>query len=505
MRIRFFLFLSLLSLFLQTCSSDGGISGGNGGQIDPNYPQEDMGLPSSDIYNNPPDYDALFNPVTIKTIRIYITTGEWNCLLNDYDANHRNETYRKAAFLYGTDANNPDVVMLNVGFRLRGNWTSRRRPEIGESGSLHAGTNVLRRVHFKIKFNEQFVDNEACYGGYSRDIPTINANQGRSIVSNVRVLNLKHNHNDSSYLREVFAYDIFHRYGVPAPRAAFTRFYIKIGNEAERYLGVFSLVEHVDKMWIRKRYGVSSYLFKCLYQDDIADLSTTDNDGNNSTGLIGQEITDPSDSRWTGSYYRPSYDIKAKKTEFLQAQNALNSLISLLQGSPDSTQLEAQLDVQALLKAQALNAYLGMWDDYWRNGNNYYLLYRPTDSKWLFIPYDYDHAFDDNAWAGTSPPASASFTNWGEGGNGTPLLMEKVLAIPQFMENYKSYIQELYNTGNDYFNWSSIQTRMQQLQSVIAPHTSEYDGTDEDPYSSDLSAFQDFVSTRLSKAIQEAP
>lgn len=454
-----------------------GSSPGGGGGID--QPGDSL-IPTIPQYES--EFEDLFNTAAIKTLHIHISEAEWRGLLNDFTNHENNEIYRQATFYYGEDVGSATKVE-KVGFRLRGN-TSRKNPSV-------------ERTSFKIKFNAQFSKDESVYGSPSQAIAPVPENQGRTFKT-MRSINLKYNKGDPTYMKEVFAYDLFRRFGVQAPRAGYAKLYIKIGDDTSKYYGVFAMIENVDKVWIRRRYSVSSYLFKCLYQGEgPADLAETDTDGSHTSGKTGMEIKDPCDEGWSGSPYRPAYDLKAKETEFVQAEAALNSLITLLQGSPTRAELEAVLDVQAFLRAQAVNAYLGGWDDYWRLGNNYYMLYRPTDSKWLFIPYDYDNILGGTTWVGDDA-VSSSLTNWGASHNVqvNPVLVEKVLAIPEFRTNYHQYIRLLFAADQQFLRWEVVNTRMQELQSTIAAHTSGYEIGDSYPYSSDLSGFQDFLNNR---------
>ena len=76
------------------------------------------------------DFEELFSLDSTKTIRIQISESEWNGLLNDVDHNRRSEVYRHANFFYGEDLATAEQ-MADVGFRIRGNVFSRKRPEDG--------------------------------------------------------------------------------------------------------------------------------------------------------------------------------------------------------------------------------------------------------------------------------------------------------------------------------------------------------------------------------------
>ncbi|MGB5589059.1 MAG: CotH kinase family protein, partial [Gammaproteobacteria bacterium] len=446
------------------------------------------------------EYEALFSLDTMKTIHIRISEEEWNGLLNDVDRNPRSEVYRRADFYYGDDVATAQYVP-GVGFRIRGNSFSRKRPETG--GGLHNPAASLVRAHFKIKFNEQYDEDESAYGPPSADIPEQPLYKGRTFAG-VRGLNLKFNNNDPTYMREVLSYDLFRRVGVHTLRQAYAKLYIGIGNEPERYMGVYLMGENLDKEWAKRRFDKNSYLFKCLYQQyGPADLSNGDRDHNANTGSIGEEITDPEFFGDPWSAYRPAYDLKTKDDEFLEAEDKLNDLIELLNGNPTQAQLAAAIDIPTLLKAQAVNVYLGMWDDYWRNGNNYYLFFDEISEKWFFVPYDYDITLFDNIF-GIDGLATASFLRWGDGRlSGNPVLMDRVLSYSDFREQYKAYVRALYDPAEKILDINTLTQRLNEMRNVVQPHTSGYEAVDEIPYSSSHAEIQNFVLDRTAHAIQE--
>lgn len=445
------------------------------------------------------DYLELFSLEKMHTITISISEAEWNSLLNDFDANPRNEIFRRADFTYG-EGNQAEAVN-NVGFRLRGNVFSRARPEAGNG--LHDPSNRLQRVHFRIRFNEQFKDAENVYGWPSQEIVTLTANKDRDFRS-VRSLNLKYNKNDPTYIREVFSYDLFQRFGVETVRQAYTRLFIRIGDEPARYMGVYLMGEHVDKTWAQRRFGKNAIVFKSLYQGHgPADLAHPDLDHNIDTGRIGSELTDPVAPGYGFSPYRPAYDLKTKRRNFAEAEAELNQLIQLLTGNPTPQMLTDAIDVETLLRAQAVNVFLGNWDDYWRNGNNYYLALHPVNNRWVFIPYDYDIALFDQIWM-FGDIAGASFLHWGDDRlSGSPVLMDKILGFAEFRDQYTGYIAELLNDDSPYASATAIRNRLIDLQEIVLPYSSGYDAEDSIPFSADLSAIEAYVQQRIATARAE--
>ena len=89
-----------------------------------------------------------------------------------------------------------------------------------------------------------------------------------------------------------------------------------------------------------------------------------------------------------------------------------------------------------------------MWDDYWVNKNNFYF-YFDTNGKAYFIPYDYDNILGTNGCntdAGVQNPLS-----WGKLNDGDHPLIQKILQVPEYMKDYKKYLDE-YSNENSYFD-----------------------------------------------------
>lgn len=463
-------------------------------------------LPVPDVVQQDAEFEDLFSLNHIRSIFIEISEREWNNLLNDIDrsVNRKSGIYRLADFYYGEDRATA-VKVPNVGFRIRGN-SSRRRPEAGAPLTRHARGNSLVRAHFRIKFNEKFDDDESVYQG-SDDIALIPENKGRRFRG-LSALNLKFNKDDRTYLREPIAYDLFKRFGVETARVAYVKLYIRIGDESQRYMGLFGLSEPIDKGWVERRFdeGKASYLFKSLHKKvGPADLSRTDEDNDPNAGLIGIDRIDPPApvSVWRREHiYQPAYNLKTKKNKFAKAQDRLNEFVRALNVAKTKEDLEHIVDVPALLRAQALSVYLGMWDDYWQNANNYYLYRRKSDDRMLFIPYDYDRAF-------TTACADASFLNWGSGAcykdlpSIHPVLIEKVLAIQELRALYRDYVRLLASDQRNFLHPNSMEPYLRKQKELIRPAVQGYEAKDDYPYSGSLDELTYFVQERQRQVSRE--
>ena len=158
--------------------------------------------------------DFIFNNQTLGKTTIIIRRSEWNQLCDNYRYFYKNENYVKAeSYTYEKDGQTWTIP--NVGFRLRGN-TSRFCPQGIDNGRKQNQPNVqwsmdyynyaerpnsdYRQSHFKVDFEELLTgDDEMKMAGCMKGVA------------------LKRM--DHSCGREIFCYDLFHKYGIwTAPR-----------------------------------------------------------------------------------------------------------------------------------------------------------------------------------------------------------------------------------------------------------------------------------------------
>jgi spore coat protein H len=216
------------------------------------------------------------------------------------------------------------------------------------------------------------------------------------------------------------------------------------------------MIENIDEDFLTKnqdKWGAGiGFLWKGGWAGGTNATFTT-----NSTQSIGVEDVniDPSLS----VYY--AYDLKTRKDELPAAQAELTQFITDLNtktGTAFQTWIAQKMDVPLFLKTMATHVMLGMWDDYWVNGNNFYFYFAPN-GKAYFIPYDYDNTLGTSQIienAGTQDPLK-----WG---NMTKRpLITKILEIPQYQALYKSYVKELINPNNDLFTASPKHTTHSNL------------------------------------------
>lgn len=391
-----------------------------------------------------PDYgtvDYIFDTNALPVITIEITTEEWNTFLTNYDLNPNNEDCVHANFYFNKYGRVHSLQ--DIGLRLRGG-TSRVRPE-GSYGSLHEEGNRLNHFHMGFRFQK-----------FHKDDPEYT-------LSGTDRFNLKWAKEDPTYVREMYGYDLMRRFGVyTAARNAYCRVYIKfVEEENPVYVGVFNMLECYEDQYLADMTakgnfaGTKGYLWKGGWgSGQPANFSNADRN------LMGIEnvTLDPTE---TESY---TYDYKSKKKQLETAKDQLVSFIenlNSLQGDEFREWAEGAIDIDLLLRGMAVEVAIGHWDDFWYNGNNFYMYFdNDGDGRMRYIPYDMDNTLGSSV--NNFDPATQNPLQWGN----SPLAV-KVLSIPEWKNKYIGYLRDLANPANDYIDASRSADRIRAWQDMI--------------------------------------
>lgn len=393
------------------------------------------------------DFDAFFRTDTVQRVTLRVAQDEWDALnahMLEYaaiDGNMRTNRYFRADFVHQREGG--ATVVEEVGFRTRGN-TTREVPE--KDG-------VFRRAHFKVKFDALFELTPGTAAYLERD---------ERRFAGVKELSFKWGRErDPSQVRELFAYDLFRKVGVPVPRVVPVDLTFQIGERTVHY-GLYLGIENVDKPFLGKRFGSDNDgdLYKCLWLNEgPATLSPI-----TSPQAVGSKD-------WTRNY-RPAYDLQTN--EETSAHEDLFALIDALDDLDDTSLtswLDRNFDVEHFLRALAVNVLVGMPDDYWAMGNNYYLYFGAAKTR--FVPWDYDHGLG-GGWGGEpawdheqiadSDPFVWKNLNRDFGVNVDHPLVDRLLGIPQYRGRYAAILDGILESG--YFSpeaWRALYDRQAPL------------------------------------------
>lgn len=437
-----FMVMLLLTVFV-ACSDDD--NSGN------NTHREDV----SDLEVNPA---YLYDINAVPEITLTVTEADWNQYLTNFDNDANNNLYVPAKFTF--KKGNNVFERAKVGMLPRGN-TSRRRPE-GTTGQMHQREGAdWHHAHYGIKFT----DNDG----------------GKPFFGSDRIV-LKWFHGDPAYCRDVFCYDLFHRFGVwSAPYSSFCRLSIYVeGDSKPAYMGVYEMLEGIKTTWLQDRQekghltDANGHLWKGGWAEEShdnwvgANLSDFNIYGTKLMGVSkeGMDFT---------------YSLENNSKDLANAQQELYDFMEdmrpLTDGSASlQTYLEQHMDVDLFLRAMAVTVAVGMWDDYWVNSNNLYF-YFDSNHKFHFIPFDYDNTL------GTTKPINGMLNSgtqdplhWGSRGEDR-LLIKKVLSIASYENRYKQYLRELV-TSTELMEPEAAIARVKKFQGMIADYVANDTGED---------------------------
>jgi spore coat protein H len=391
----------------------------------------------------------LFNLKDLPEIQLTVPLKDWNTLLTNYDLNPKND--KKVVARFDFVLNGKLIKLDSIGLRLRGN-TSRRRPE-GTNGQVH---------------NELSPDWHHCHFGL--DFSKFKEKQQ---FSGLDKMNLKWFKDDATYSREIYCYDLFRRYGIwTAPKASYCKVTILVqGDSKPAYFGVYEMIESIDEVFISNRKDKWGSSLGFLWKGGWSGSYNADFVQTASIGVEDVKL-DPSKSKYF------AYDLKIREAELATAKSELIQFIQDLNTKTDADfkfWIMTKMDVPLFLKTYAVNVMVGMWDDYWVNGNNFYF-YFAGNNKAYFIPYDYDNTLGTSAIianSGTQNPLQ-----WGQI-NVRPLV-NKILAIPEYKLLYKSYLKELIQPNLDLFDATKSMQRIGVWRNLVQAHINN--DTNEDMY-----------------------
>jgi len=342
---------------------------------------------------NEPDYKFIFENDDIISFHITVNHEDW---LKMWD---RPFAYVKCTIRFG------DEVYEDIGLRFKGNSSSSVRG---------------LKKSYKFKFDE--FDKKQRFYGFKK-------------------LNFSNGFRDPSLLREKLAYDLFREAGVPASRATFAKLYLTIdGHYDDEYIGLYTLVEQVDKVFLNDRFSdTSGNLFK--YE-----------------GMFGFVYKGD-----TKEAYEKEYEAKLSKKQrdysvlirFIKLLNdGFDTGFDTLRTQPTASalnpappeesfpeEIEKAFNVENFLSWLAVNTLLSSLDSYAGSGHNYYFYYNKNAGKFEFIPWDLNEAFGNHhRMANAQDMVELDIY---EPYAKPKVLLERILRVPKFKEIYIEKIKAL--------------------------------------------------------------
>ena len=474
----------------------------------------------------------------LDTERANYKTGDANGNVTEWNTWSHSEVYRQVDFEYLDASGNVIEALNNVGFKMKGN-TSRQWPEEYNDSDGNWDPRP-RRFSFSLKFDEKFDEDEGvyscidnsgfpaaveghpCWSRVGKDLAEVPENDDREFMGLEKIF-FRYNRDDPSYQRELLAHDILNSYGIPLSRVAHANIELVINGDGDYFgktlpitynMGVFQMVEQVDKPFLKRFFGKNGFLFKigggdlagseeinplCVFYEESDKYIDKD------FCQIGVEKSDPeSREEWLGSAnylnpsfvnsdindggeesqfkpYKPNYDLKSKKKSIDEGRVLLQDFIRFVQTNPGASSLSDQFDVDGFIKAQAAEIVIGAVDHYVRVANNYYLYFNPLTEKWIYMPNDFDFTFRDHhplAWG--TPEWAAAFrditgtfafpannkVDWAsrELGDVSPVLWEIVFSDDSNKDLLYEHVRFIID---NYLQWSEVSQALYSRNNLV--------------------------------------
>lgn len=262
------------------------------------------------------------------------------------------------------------------------------------------------------------------------------------------IFNLGNLSADFTCLSDTLAYEFYRDAGVPAPRTAFARVFLSIaGQETNRLLGPYIMVENPDGEWARDAFGVKGVaLFKPVTLELFSDLGTN----------------------W--SDYEGIYDPKTKVTP--EQQQRIMEMARWVTHASDeefARQVGDYVDVDEFARFLAGEVLLANYDGILCNGQNFLFYLDPRTRRVGFIPWDLDHSWGEFPFVGTADQRERSsiWQPW----VGSNRFLERMMAVPAVKERYRSTLQHLLDTV---FVPERLNHRVNDAASAVRPLITEW-------------------------------
>ena len=308
----------------------------------------------------------------------------------------------------------------DVGVRMKG-ATSRRQ-------IADAKGNINQSCHLKISFKATFDSELYDLSQFSKYKHTWTSAQKETRkdrrffgMENIDFKYLPRNdaaYNGKTYSQEIYSYDLFRQYNIPTPYARWIN--LTIQSESKERTFKYEAVEAIDKRFLKRVFGEKDGdLYKCtqvignttsvggwggMGQNQDVKYADFDRDGAvaktfDSNGYANGARVAKGKIGVESNYddYHPVYSLKTndsqgENSDFSKMADLINVCYSCCEKGAPLSLLESKIDMTEWLNYCAVSYVIGNYDDFRNNSNNYYIYFRSSDNKAVFIPYDYDYS-----------------------------------------------------------------------------------------------------------------
>ncbi len=377
----------------------------------------------------------------------------------DRDAVHEIKiTFANADWFQVLTANYDGVRVENPYFPASIEWGENKFENIGVrfKGNSSYSASRGRKKPFRLKLNE-FVKGQK--------------------IDGIGSFSLSNGWNDPSFVREKAYYEVAAAIGLKAPRSNYAA--LTINGE---YFGLYMLTEVINSDFLKNYYGKG------------------EDDGNLYKGNIGSTFAYLGEDKaaYKNAWEKQTNEEADDWTDLI----ALCKLINDTAPADFRAKLEPVMDIDSVLTALAVDNATVNLDSYVGMAQNFNIYRRPSDKRWVWIPWDPSLAFGALSqgqtiqgmkelpleWSNTGggfggglppgggglppgggpPPGGGNPGGPGPGGAqqaGRPLAT-KLWAVPEYKERYRQIYRQLIDRV---LLGDKTLARMNQLREMIAP------------------------------------
>jgi putative membrane-bound dehydrogenase-like protein len=228
---------------------------------------------------------------------------------------------------------------------------------------------------------------------------------------------------DPPKAREALAFAVFRAAGVPAPRTALAEVTLTVhGAHQKAYLGLYTLVEPVDRSFLKNRWQTDKGLLV------------------RPQGLRGLDFLGDDWAKYRGPYrplIEPTPDEAKRLIEFVRLVQKGND--------PEfQKQIGEYLDIDKFLRFMAVQALIANADGFFTLGYNYALFLDTSSNRFVFIAGDQELSFANFLMMGSA--AQLMDMSVAHPYNGENRLADRLLAIKDARDSYQKIVRELAST-----------------------------------------------------------
>ena len=287
-------------------------------------------------------------------------------------------------------------------------------------GAVTAEGKTYKGVGLRYSGNASYM---ASAGGLKRSLLVDLDRSEHADFHGLRAMQLQGGALDPTKAREALAFALFREAGVPAPRTALAEVTLTVpGKHEKAYLGLYTLVEPVDRAFLTDRFHTDKGLLV------------------RPQGLRGLDFLGDDWEKYRGPYRplaEPTPDEAKRLIEFLR----------LVQQADDERfrkEIGSYLDVDKFLRFMAVQALIANADGFFTLGYNYSLFLDPNTNRFVFIPGDQELSFANFLMMGSADQLMDMSLARPYGGENR--LADRLLAIKDVREAHQKVVKELAST-----------------------------------------------------------